>query len=423
MKSSVGPRAYRAEGLLRRSGARRAGEGGQPASSDPGIPAAPLGRPAQPQRILHVAETIKGGVGTYLANLLRLQLTHLGDSQIRALVPYEHRHQVDSVPQGILRTFPRPGRSMHSVLALARHTLNEVRDFRPDIIHAHSTFAGAVVRLLFAFSPKRPRIIYCPHGWSFERPVPLHWKVLYRLCESMLAPLCDRVIAVSAHEAGIAKSIGISPRRCRILPNGILRQSAGATPLPWPDNRLKVLYVGRLDPAKGFDVLLNAIEGFESRLTLRVAGENVVRKAETRKTASNITYLGWLSASEIEGALSMADVVVIPSRNEAFGLAALEAMRAGKMVVASAVGGIPEIVQDGVTGRLVPPEDPVALRNALLQDSPETRNLMGQHGRERFLAHFTAEHMHEEILRLYADVASRRDEAAPRTAQLTAIPR
>ena len=95
---------------------------------------------------------------------------------------------------------------------------------------------------------------------------------------------------------------------------------------------------------------------------------------------------------------------MLASRWEGFGLVALEAMRAGKPVVASRVGGLPELVEDGVTGRLAPAVSATLLAQALLQDDPDTLVRMGAAGRLRYATAFTAARMNADLLALYADL-------------------
>jgi glycosyltransferase involved in cell wall biosynthesis len=117
---------------------------------------------------------------------------------------------------------------------------------------------------------------------------------------------------------------------------------------------------------------------------------------------------GWLPPAEIEAFYRSADVVVVPSRWEGFGLIAVEAMRAELPVIASRVGGLPEIVVDGETGVLIPPADKGALVRALRDLSDEKLAAMGRAGRQRFLRYFTLDRVHRQIAELYASA-----EAAP----------
>ena len=105
-------------------------------------------------------------------------------------------------------------------------------------------------------------------------------------------------------------------------------------------------------------------------------------------------------------------MVVVPSRWEGFGLAAAEAMRAGKPVIASDVGGLCELVDDGVTGRLVRSDSAEALRTALLMDDGQALRVLGENGRRRYLARFTATEMNETLLGIYSQLFRNRQPAA-----------
>ena len=117
-------------------------------------------------KILHVAETIWGGCGTYLNELMPLQSAHLGAAQVRCLVPAQHRPQLHDVPAAQVATFDRRSRKA-GIAKLAAAVLQQVRDWQPDLLHVHSTVAGGIVRLLSCVRPLPP-IVYCPHGWVFD---------------------------------------------------------------------------------------------------------------------------------------------------------------------------------------------------------------------------------------------------------------
>lgn len=367
-------------------------------------------------RILHVAETIKGGISTYLNQLVPLQTELLGEASVRVLVPEEHRDQLTAIAASCVSVFDRRERSLKGLLKLAASLSGEVRTFRPDIVHVHSTFAGAVARPLLGWRPGRPRIVYCPHGWSFRMEM-ARWKQRpFEIVEQALSVLCDRIVAISQHEADEAARIGISLERVQVIHNGLAVSGPPPTAATWDDARLKVLFVGRLDRQKGFDLLAAAVAGMPDHIHVRVAGAAILTaQIPVDSLPPNIEFLGWLTPEEIEGQLRSADLLAMPSRWEGFGLVALEAMRAGKPVVASAVGGIPEIVIDGVTGRLTPVNDIMRLREALMMDDAESRQRMGAQGRERFLKCFTLDRTHEQIMDLYRTLLTGKNAYQPKS--------
>lgn len=371
-------------------------------------------------RILHVAETAKGGIGTYIDEIAPLQAAEFGAGSVRVIVPREHAAQLSRVPAAAITPFRRTGRGVANLIRLRRAFNAEVRAFAPDVIHAHSFFAGLVARLSRGRRSGAPVIVYCPHGWSFDIAAPGWQRRLLEHVERALSRNCAAVIAISDHEARQARRIGIPDDKIRQVTNGISAAPPPAVPARWDDDRLKILFVGRLDHQKGFDVLLAAVSGAPARFSVKAAGAAVAGGTEGKNIPDGVELLGWLDRSAIEGVLQQADMVVMPSRWEGFGLAALEAMRAGKPVVATRVGGLPEIVEDGVTGRLVPPEDPVALRHALLLDDEASRRRLGGCGRQRFLERFTAERTHRLLLDLYAELTRQPARFAQREAPAAA---
>src|SRR5207245_5777728 len=144
--------------------------------------------------------------------------------------------------------------------------------------------------------------------------------------------------------------------------------------------------LGRL---KGVDVLLRAAATLPG-LLVEVAGDGPERPG-LEAIDPSATFLGW--QPRLDDLLARWDVFALPSREEAFGIAALEAMAAGRPVVATRVGGLPELIEDGLTGLLVPPDDPAALAAALarLAADPALRARMGQAARERAAACFPVE--------------------------------
>lgn len=355
-------------------------------------------------KILHVAESIKGGCGTYLNEIVPLQVRALGERQVRCLVPREHAAQLPRVDAALLHTFERPGR-LAGLPRLAREIRRVVREWRPDLIHAHSTFAGALARVLPGLQPP---VVYCPHGWVFdvEQPGAARWATAW--AERLMSQRCARIVAISEAERRRGERAGIAPRRLVVVPNGIAAEAPGAR-AAWDTPRLRVLFVGRLDRQKGVDVLVEAARGLGDRISVRIVGDAVVagRRPEWGADAAHLEWLGWQDHAGVAAQLNACDVVVMPSRWEGFGLVAVEAMRAGKPVWASAVGGLREVVADGVTGRLFPVGDVAALRALLAQARRDRLQRMGEAGRQRFLAHFTSDRTHAALLGLYAEVLQR----------------
>ena len=359
-------------------------------------------------RILHIAESAQGGVGTYLAEILPDQARRYGGDNVRALVPQQHAAHLGGVDRRLLATWNRKDRSPLGALRLAAAIRREIAAFAPGVVHAHSSIAGGVLRLLHGWTTPPFRIVYCPHGWAFDRRSSALKHRLIERIESSLAPVADRIVAISAHERREALRIGIAPGRLSLVLNGIA-DLPPARPSRWREDRIRLLFVGRMDEQKGFDTLLDAVEPLADRVALRVIGKAVAGPARPgRKWSAQVEYLGWRSLAEVATEIAAADVVVIPSRWEGFGLVALEAMRGRCAVVASDVGGLREIVVEGITGHLVPADSPERLMRVLGSHDRATWRAMGQAGRARYEAAFTARRMNDELAALYEELVPSR---------------
>ena len=357
-------------------------------------------------RILHIAESAQGGVGTYLTEILSDQARRYGGDRVRALVPAQHAAHLSGVDRRLLIPWRRKHRSVRGMMSLAGAIARAVDDVRPTIVHAHSSFAGAVLRLMYGSWRRATfRIVYCPHGWAFDRRSSAWKRRLIEGVERLLAPAADRIVLISDHERREGARIGIDPAALTLVLNGITDLHS-ERPARWQDDRVRVLFVGRLDTQKGFDTLLDAVEPIQDHVAVRVIGKAVAGPATTpRKRSPQIEYLGWRSLSEVATEIAAADVVVVPSRWEGFGLVALEAMCGGCAVVASDVGGLREIVVDGETGYLVPPDRPERLMHALARHDRATWQAMGAAGRARYETLFTAQRMTAELAALYAELS------------------
>ena len=163
------------------------------------------------------------------------------------------------------------------------------------------------------------------------------------------------------------------------------------------ERRRRVVFAGRVTAPKGVDVLLRAASDVDGEFVICGDGWDMERSrklASTLGIESRVTFTGWLSAEELAQALADASVVVVPSLwPEPFGLVGIEALAAGRPVVASATGGIADWLKDGVNGLLVEPGDAPALARALdeLLADPERQSAMGAAGRDSVARRFTPE--------------------------------
>lgn len=266
-----------------------------------------------------------------------------------------------------------------------------------DLVHLHSSKAGAVGRLALAtmVPSRRPPCVFTPHNWSWlvgGRLAPL-----YRLFEWANAPLAQVIVAVSVEEEKWGRAgLGRGSRRIRLIENGV--DTNRFTPEGLADARQGndplVVCVGRLDRSKGQDLAVEALAAMKTRARLRLVGRGdfgteVAALANRLGVAERVELVGY--ATHPEHHYRAADVVVVPSPGEALALGLLEAMACGAPVVMTATGGASAL---GETGVVVPVNDPAALAGAidgLLGDS-DRRALLGRLARSRVMAGYRLEH-------------------------------
>lgn len=300
-----------------------------------------------------------------------------------------------------------------------------VRRFRPHVVQVHESdgaLAALTVAVLRGLQRPRPLLVALLQVSYLEerkavRPLRSGGRVLGRPSGVEIrfrwfkAPLqillgrlttwaADRVLAPSA-----ATSAEIR-RDYRVEDVGVVPNVTGGLevgPLGEPEGEPGyLLFVGRLRIRKGVEVLLEALRELRGRVpsvVLRIAGNGEHRERLERRTAElgleqAVTFLGTCDAARVRTLLRGAAALVVPSTYEGMPLVVLEAMEAGVPVVASQVSGIPEVVVDGETGWLVPPEEPEALAQALeavLSDPGEARR-RGAAGRKRIEERYRPAH-------------------------------
>lgn len=234
----------------------------------------------------------------------------------------------------------------------------------PSIVHLHSSKAGLAGRL--AIRGRRPTL-FQPHAWSFYALT--GWLRRFAIAWEQLAGRWTTVIVcVSEGEKADGEAAGIRAT-CRVLPNGVDLEAFSVEDSASARRRLAVgdgplaVAVGRLSRQKGFDVLLAAwpqVERAVDSAQLVVIGSGPEEDL-LRRQAGSARLIG--AQEDVRPWLSAADVVVVPSRWEGLAYVVLEAMAAGRPVVATDVAGTREALGD--TGVVVPPEDPEALASAL----------------------------------------------------------
>ena len=215
-----------------------------------------------------------------------------------------------------------------------------------------------------------------------------------------MRPLTTQIVCVAENE----RRAGIAARTCDadrtiVIPNAVDASSAPRSPLAGEPPH--VVSVGRLKDPKDFVTLMDALTRVERPYRASIAGDGPDRQAVEEHAPAAVTLLG--DHDDVPGLLADGDVFVLSSRSEGMPMSILEAMAAGLPVVASRVGGVPELVVDGETGILVDPGDAGALARALerLLGDPGLRQRLGSAGRERVDREFDVAAFRNAHVRLY----------------------
>jgi glycosyltransferase involved in cell wall biosynthesis len=359
-------------------------------------------------RVLHVAEVIKGGTATYLSEI------DSGDNDttcFQYLVPDNELRYLPQSRQGSAITFRGQSRRALNLVAMMPALLGCERRGDFDVIHAHGTYAGICVRMLRMLGLIKTPIVYCAHGWSFDREASEKVKSTYAFLERLLQRHADKIVCISHHDHESALDRGLKEDNLVVVLNGVEDRLPSSQPTQKP--RPVVLFAGRFDKQKGVDVFISAVSLCKSSFKAIAVGDISSGDLTISRENAKVEFPGWVERSEVQRLLDACDVFVMPSRWEGFGLSALEAMRAGKTVIASSVGGLPELVVSGETGYLVPPGDAEALASAIDQAMTSDTAAMGAKGRERFLKLFTSQRLRQELFALYANVNQRSSSGPP----------
>ena len=347
---------------------------------------------------------------------------------------------VSGAPQQEEGAFPPPAERYTLVEHLRRETdfladaraiqtlTRLMRSSQPDLVHTHTTTAGGLGRIA-ARRAKVPVTVHTFHGHVLSGYLSGAQTKALGAAERALAKRTDALISVSERVRDELLALGIGkPEQWRVVPLGLeLGELLAASwgPADWAKARAQlglptegkvVGIVGRLAAIKDHDTFLAMAANLAATrpdVSFVVAGDGALREGLEAKAGGllgdRIRFLGWVT--DLLLLYAALDVVVLTSRNEGTPVALIEAGAAGRPAVATDVGGVPEVVRDGVSGFVVPPGDAAALaaKAGLLLDEPGAARSMGLAGREWVRSRFSSERLVEDLVALYAGLADRAD--------------
>jgi len=301
-----------------------------------------------------------------------------------------------------------------------------------DVVHTHDRRAGLFARVLA--KARGAKVVHTYHGLPEEIAVELGRDDGYRdpsvsplrrtwlrggylRIEAALA-LLGAVVVPSEAMASYLAACGVPRSRLRVIPSGV--DVVRAAPSPTLHDPPVVAVMANLERWKGVDVLLDACGTHlhAGRTHLHAGGMHVdvygdgrerdaleAQAARLGSAGVDVTFHGHVPGAR-ERVAATADVVVVPSRAENLPMAALEAMAAALPVVGTRVGGMPELVEDGVTGIVVPPDDPGAMAAAIdkVLSDDTLRVAMGTAGAARVAARFSAGGVARQLVDLYEEL-------------------
>jgi glycosyltransferase involved in cell wall biosynthesis len=300
---------------------------------------------------------------------------------------------------------------------------------RPHILHTHTAKAGAVGRLaaLLAGDDRPPIIVHTFHGHVLRGYFDPVRTGIFSGLERGLARITTRLVAVSPEVRDDLVALGVAPaEKFSVIRLGIdlddrigdsgeagssLRRLFGVSP-----DEFVVGWVGRMTAIKRVPDVLLAFRrlrdrGVNARLCLVGDGpdrEAVEQRAHDLGVARHTLFVGY--QRDVAAYYSFFDAFVLTSANEGTPVVAIESLAAARPVVATRVGGTPDVVEDGADGMLVPVGDVEAIAAALetLAADPELRRRLGEHGRERVIPRYRVERLVDDVDALYRELLSER---------------
>lgn len=372
-------------------------------------------REPEPLRIVHCFRSPVGGIFRHVRDLAKSQSEagHKVGIVCDASTGGAHEEKLFEtitpyLDLGLTRIPMRRAISPGDLVTLYK-AFKEIRQLKPDVLHSHGAKGGAYARMigsLLRVSGSRIARLYCPHGGSIHYDTASVRGKLFFSLERFLERMTDRLIFVSGYERdGYAQKVGKPRCPVTLIHNGltpdefeIVKPAADAADF---------LYIGMMRDLKGPDVFLDALallnEKGERKYTAHFVGDgpdkpNYIVQIERLALGENVTVHDAMPARK---AFAMAHTVVVPSRAESMPYIVLEAIAAGKPIVATKVGGIPEIFE-GETDVLVEPGNAEKLADAMAASLEADAAKAALARRKRLREHFSVAVMADEVDGAYA---------------------
>jgi len=350
------------------------------------------------QNTLLTCRELAGGYETVLVHGLGRE-SGMTAAEVQALEARKQEAEARGVRFVRIPSLVRPISPLRDLAAFCA-LLWHIRRQRPDIVHTHTSKAGILGRLAARLAGV-PHIVHTPHGHVFYGHFGRYASALFLALERWFSRFTEKTVALTPRERKDYIDLGVGRTEDILTIHSgvdverfgggcvdvvVKKISLGLDPV-----RRHVGFAGWLLPVKGPQHLLNAMESVwkdhaDVMLVFVGKGEmdaDLKKQVERRGVAGRVLFLGW--RDDLHEIMPLFDVFVLPSLNEGMGRVLVEAMAAGRPIVASRVGGIPDLVRHGENGLLVAPRDEIGLGEsiALILDNPDKAEAMGAMGRIR----------------------------------------
>lgn len=366
-------------------------------------------------KILHVSATSTGGVGLNLLMLAR----HMNKErfELSFAIPQDS-HFFDEIAKEGVTIFPlqidRNPLRLKNIIGFFR-LWKIIRETGCTIVHTHTSVGGIIGRLAARLN-RTPLILWTIHGWAFDYPYGGSTRrKFFLMIEKYMDRFTDHYVAISENMKEVGVKAGITDNgKTDVIHHGIelkeysmqlIRNGMGIK----NDGDIIIGTAGRLEPQKAVDALIRAVGLVKDRyprIKLLIVGDGPLRGnleslAGTLGMGDNIIFTGW--KPDALDYIACMDIFCLSSLWEGFGIVLLEAMSMGKPIVATKVGGVPEIVMEGKGGILVSPRKPDELAAGILHlfGNPEIRKEMGCFNKGRVNTMFGLKTMIEKYEVMY----------------------
>ncbi|HRH26072.1 MAG TPA: glycosyltransferase family 4 protein [Candidatus Paceibacterota bacterium] len=294
--------------------------------------------------------------------------------------------------------------------------LSILRKERPDIIHLNSSKAG-LLGVLAGRIARIQKIVFTGHGWAFNQKRSWIMSTILKACYVVIISLCHKVIAVSQKtKEDVLQLPFINEQKIIVIHNGIPQQELlsketarekllSHTPghVPTSPETLWIGTLAELHPRKGLDILINSLTNVSRPFHAWIIGageskDSLIELATTTRLQDKVSFTGFISNAS--ALLPAFDIFILPSRDEALPYVLLEAGAASLPTIATAIAGVPEIIEHNKTGILIPPENIGELTRAIdaLCTNPE-RSQFGMNLRTTILERFSLTGMVERTIK------------------------